>query len=682
MRSQDGHYCFTKTIRIGDPQSRTDRVGSGETPASLDDDFDVSFYPEGGSLMLATVCNITFKAITSSGRATEITGIVYDRSGNEITKIESSHLGMGDFLLLAEKGESYYAVCENGKGQSKRFDLPAAIGEGYALSVAQAEDDFTVSVLQPAQPALNEALYLLAHTRGAVHFAMLWDNGNNRITLKKEQFPSGVLHLILFDAGVNPVSERLVFINNRDQAAVTFRTDRDLYNTRSLVKNEVTVTAGEGDPLVGSFSVSVTSDSEVMPDTASSILTHLLLASDLRGTIENPAFYFQNSSSSAQALDLLMRTQGWRRYSMAAMAKECLSMPATPVEAGAEISGTVKNTLTGRPVENINVIAMSNDINYLNVTQTDRDGRFSFYGCEAPENTLFILSAEPKRGMNRLDLIPDIESFPDRTLHEVPFAVFDRSLYDKYVDKAERQYTEEHGLRTVYLSEISVTAKQQPPQKSLFYANDFVPSGSSVSGEDIDKFATAGTNVHTLFNLIPGVSVSEGKIIIRGGSGTEDRPGGFDPLLVVDNIPMDIEQLDRINVLDIAQIDVLKGAQAAIFGNRGAQGVIVIYTKDGSSARRREIPPFHIKTVFPTGYQQPVEFYAPRYVTPEKRNAPLHDLRTTIHWQPVVRTDSQGVASFEFYTADEATSYTVVIEGLANDGRIIRQEGKVWIGDR
>ena len=91
-----------------------------------------------------------------------------------------------------------------------------------------------------------------------------------------------------------------------------------------------------------------------------------------------------------------------------------------------------------------------------------------------------------------------------------------------------------------------------------------------------------------------------------------------------------------------------------------------------------EIPTFHINTILPLGYQQPVEFYAPKYDTPEKRNASTPDLRTTIHWQPVVQTDSTGVASFEFYTADEPTSYTVVIEGLTDDGKIIRKEEKLW----
>ena len=71
----------------------------------------------------------------------------------------------------------------------------------------------------------------------------------------------------------------------------------------------------------------------------------------------------------------------------------------------------------------------------------------------------------------------------------------------------------------------------------------------------------------------------------------------------------------------------------------------------------------------------------PEYYTPQSRNSQTPDLRTTIHWQPVVQTDDAGVAMFEFYTADVQTSYTVIIEGVADDGSIIRKEGKIWRRD-
>ena len=115
-----------------------------------DDDFDVSFYPEGGSIMQGTFGKVAFKAMKSDGQSIDVSGTVYDRDGTEITKFNSEHSGMGSFWFNAGKGKTYYAVCENSKGQSKRFDLPAAVDRGCSLTVSQLRDRIYVSTLQPA----------------------------------------------------------------------------------------------------------------------------------------------------------------------------------------------------------------------------------------------------------------------------------------------------------------------------------------------------------------------------------------------------------------------------------------------------------------------------------------------------------------------------------------------------
>ena len=170
-------------------------------------------------------------------------------------------------------------------------------------------------------------------------------------------------------------------------------------------------------------------------------------------------------------------------------------------------------------------------------------------------------------------------------------------------------------------------------------------------------------------------------------------------MVVVNDIPSDVPRLVLINPQDIEQIDVIKitgsipiysstrlrdnsidqtdGNISAFKNSLDGSAVIMIYTKKGK-ANSAPIPPSYTKSVMPLGYQQPVEFYAPKYDTPEKKQRQFPDLRTTIHWEPLVQSDSSGIASFEYYTADETTPYTVIIEGVANDGKIIRQEGKLW----
>jgi len=515
----------------------------------------------------------------------------------------------------------------------------------------------------------NDKLYLLAHTRGIVHFAGEWDNETKTVPMSKDLFPSGILHFILFDNKQNPISERLFFINNGDQSRVDYRSDKEHYAARSLVKNQVTLTDKNGQPLRGNFSVAVTSDKDVKTDSTSNILTQLLLTSDLRGNIENPAYYFKNTNSSVWALDLLMRTQGWRRYNIDEMAQGKYSKPSSPLEIGPEISGTVKSVLLGKPVENIDVTVLSfkrGTKGGFETTTTNKDGRFYLRNLELSDSTRYVVSAIPSKGMKRMELIVENETFPARTLPALPSPEIDSKLLARYADKAEQKYVYENGVRIYQLSELVIKAESKPPRKSSYYS---MPS-SSITEEDLVKFPA--TDIWMLIMRLPGVMVSGKNISIRGG-GT--------PLLVIDEMQTDIEYLDMINVDDVAQIDVLKDVgNTAIFGSQGANGVIVIFTKDGTINPVKS-KPFHIKTISPLGYQQPVEFYAPKYDTPEKQRAQAPDLRTTIHWQPVVQTDSLGVASFDFYTADEAASYTVIIEGLAENGKIISHERKLWRKD-
>lgn len=131
---------------------------------------------------------------------------------------------------------------------------------------------------------------------------------------------------------------------------MNFTTDKPSYGIREAVKAEVTLTDSEGKPLEGDFSVSVTDDTSVNTHNCSSILSYLLLASELKGTIEFPEAYFDVSRKEAdRELDVLMMTQGWRRYNIPNLLKGQYERPSIFLERCQEISGKVLNEFNSKP---------------------------------------------------------------------------------------------------------------------------------------------------------------------------------------------------------------------------------------------------------------------------------------------------------------------------------------------
>lgn len=117
--------------------------------------------------------------------------------------------------------------------------------------------------------------------------------------------------------------------------------------------------------------------------------------------------------------------------------------------------------------------------------------------------------------------------------------------------------------------------------------SDLTGAISSVSAKDLSK-ATPINAAEALQGRAAGVMVtsnsgspgSEGTIRIRG-IGTVNNN---DPLYVVDG--MFVSSINYLNPSDIARIEVLKDASAtAIYGSRGANGVVLITTQKGSSSK-------------------------------------------------------------------------------------------------
>jgi hypothetical protein len=643
------------------------------------EDYEVSFLPEGGNIPSGTECRVAFKAVNIHGLPEDVTVTVTDSAGMELTRAETVHDGMGLFYLMAESGKAYYAVCKNIAGLEKRYMLPAPLDGIPALSTEQSGDTLFVSVLSSAVNQGEQNLFLLLHTRGIIHYARPWDNLYGTLSFDTGMFPSGVLQVLLLDAGMKPLSERLVFITGNDQARTELITDRQGYEKRQQVNASVRITAPDGSPRAGSFSVAVTDNSDLLPDTSVTILTSLLLTSELRGNISNPGYYFRkNDPRAAASLDLLMMTNGWRRYDIpSVLTGDFMHMKYAP-RLGMEIRGRVRSLVLGKPVKNAEVAAFSWGTGYIEMTRTDSLGQFTFSGIEFPDSTEFVIQALNKTGKPTVELILENELFlSPAALPAVTGVIAGETTagqqMSSYLTRADTRYTMENGMRTVYIEEVIITAKA--PEKKDYSFSYYMPRVSESSNymldyEQIEEIHPS--NLSEIIYHIPFTRVEGGKVIIE--SMRFNLNGELAAVLIIDDMIIHDYNIDEIDPYSVERIAVLKGGQTTLLGGDGAGGAIVITTRKGMSAFK-DLPKYNIRTTMPLGYQEPAEFYSPRYETEESRETGPPDLRTTIYWNPDVKVSAKGEASFDFYTADSPVDYSVVIEGITDDGLIIRSMG-------
>jgi TonB-dependent SusC/RagA subfamily outer membrane receptor len=132
---------------------------------------------------------------------------------------------------------------------------------------------------------------------------------------------------------------------------------------------------------------------------------------------------------------------------------------------------------------------------------------------------------------------------------------------------------------------VAVNLKLKPGEKQRQYAIGY----GYVSEEDIsiavsglETNASSFERYNTIYDLIrgqlSGVQITNGEIIIRGAKSFQ---GSSAALIVVDGVIVDSDFLNSISPIEVKSIDAIKDGGSAIYGSRGANGVILIETWKG-----------------------------------------------------------------------------------------------------
>ncbi|HEY8930103.1 MAG TPA: hypothetical protein VIM55_12970, partial [Mucilaginibacter sp.] len=601
---------------------------------------DVQFLPEGGSVVTDNYSRMAFKAIGTDGLGKDIKGTITNDEGKEVIAFASAHLGMGSFNIVPQAGKSYKANVVFADGTTKTIELPRALTTGYTLSVNNTDPD-TIRLRVAAGIASSlDKLSIIAQSGGTVYFAAENQQSGGKFfsaAIPKSRFPVGIVQFTLFSPAGEPLNERLVFINRENGVRLKLSA-KEIYATRGKVKLDLTAINKDNRPATGSFSVAVTNESLVKADTVNenTIISDLLLTSELKGTVEQPTYYFDKITEKTQAdLDNLMLTQGYRHFDWKHVLDEKEQAVKYPAEKDFSISGRVSKW--GKPVMNAAVKLFSNKGGtFMLDTLTDKDGRFAFKNLVFGDSTKFVVQAKVAKGQDAVTLDLDTVLSPALAVKNnvVPLKIDSTRIY-RYLDNQRNFFIEQqnHGINkhTIVLRQINVRASKKPV---ILHSDNLNGPGNA------DQVLTAKD-----FEMAPCVKIADclaGKIsevIFRNGIPLNVRQQMSPMAIVVDGNFVEYSEFKYMNIDDIEGIEVVLSLNyAAVYGSRMAAGGLIITTKRGDKVKNYYRYAPGVVTYMPKGFYKAREFYSPQYDNPHT-NQKMADLRSTIYWNPNIITD-------------------------------------------
>ncbi len=634
---------------------------------SLNNNMDVQFLPEGGNLVNDIENNVAFKAINKYGHGTDVHGYVMNSKGAIVCNFKSTHMGMGKFGFIPESGLSYTAYVQLVEG--KEFSYPLISTNNYAYQVSvikRSKDELSIRVaLGDSLYKKNKVTYLVTTSHGKVCFTS-FGTDMYEVNIPLNKFPEGIAQLTLFDSAMHQVSERLIYVHHPN-STVMVTTNKTNYGQREKVKLQFKTTDLAGKYLKGIYSIAVTDDHVVKHnENDENIKTHLLLSPYLKGYIEEPGYYFKTDDmATLENLDLVMLTHGWSRFNWSDMESNA-RINSKEKDSSLSITGNLKNKKNAPAVGYAVTLISTSDNSFIGTDITNEQGEFHFTGIDYTDSTSFVIQVKNPKGLNEdVTVSIDPTSFPltdvDRSfvpeelnpnlINGINFYL--RFMYDSLSDNEKVRVLKEVIVKSTR-RRVNYDESKRISQMSYIITPEYIEKYGNLKLEDV------------LYS-VPGATIFGGHISFFG---MNNMSANSDPLVIVDGV--EFAGGLGMNAHDVEFIEVLRGAEAAIYGIRGGNGVVLINTKTGKDANINFIQK-GIKPLYVPGYHVEKEFYSPRYETDESIHARAKDERTTIYWNGNVTADSKSPATIFFYTADMPTTYTVTIEGVAENGEFIHE---------
>jgi hypothetical protein len=651
MRNDGPDSFFEQTLTV--VNTLNDEAKSPNFPIRQNIQF--QFFPEGGNLIEGVESKIAFKATNSFEQGLNCHGFLLNDKNDTLIKFNSFKFGMGNFKFNPQANEKYKAIVFVGDSIINPI-FPIVSRFGYNIVLTDTSKKELSIQVNKVGNLMDDKLYLLVHGAqftGSAFMSKI-QSGKSIFKIDKKELKEGVNKITIFNTFLKPVCERAYFNYPINRLKIQLNSNQEVFDKRTEIQLGV---GTSNDSINSNLSVSVfLIDSVQNLSTVQDIESYMFLSNELKGWVESPSAYFDsslfNESDKFNAIDNLMLTQGWSKFSLTNENTSNKSSRYLPELEGPLVHANITNKKSGLPAKQVlTYFSIPGKPFYFATSKSDNNGNLLFNLKTDLNATEAIIQTDPANDSNySINVIDPFEPEVSKK-HKTPFMLpvsLKSILLNRSISaQSENIFDKKNENEEVQLDTLPFFGK---PSNSYY----------------LDLYTRFTSMEELTREYVKEIKLKEkGKdfsMVLWNSRFQLFNEGP--PLLLMDGVPIfNTNKLLEFDPLKISKIDIL--TETNYTGNLFSNGIVSYSTYNGDLAGY-PIDPNALLMQY-EGVQSSRTFYSPIYTNRLGLNQTTPDLRNVLYWNPNLILNNIN-KKINFYSSDLTGRFVIFIQGLSNNG--------------
>jgi uncharacterized protein YfaS (alpha-2-macroglobulin family) len=290
---------------------------------------DLQIFPEGGDLIAGYPNRVYVHAEQPNGKPADLVAkLMSKKHARAIAQFKTEHEGRGRFEFTPSADDDYYLALVEPAGIKKMFPLPevkrtgAVIhtdkdvfdkGQPISLHVGCTQKNFRVTLSKREVELAGEKVDKVA---GA---------SLQHVSFSVAPDVDGVLAVTVWGENGAPLAERLIFRQPANPLHISIKPDKKTYIPGERAKLTVKATDSDGKPVAAVVGLTVTDDSVLemveKREQAPRLPVMIYLEPEVKDLADAHVYLDSGNPKAPLATDLLLGTQGWRRFALVSLPK-------------------------------------------------------------------------------------------------------------------------------------------------------------------------------------------------------------------------------------------------------------------------------------------------------------------------------------------------------------------------